>query len=81
MYQLHVLARPCRGHPRDRFQEEPIGCCLGKLYKDKIPLVGDRELLWVCLISAIQPEVVTGGFWADRRIQTTEMFEQAPTAN
>jgi hypothetical protein len=32
-----------------------------KLYNDKILLVGDRELLWVCLISAIQPEVVTGG--------------------
>jgi hypothetical protein len=60
IYQLHVLARFCRGHAHDRFQEEPVGCCLGKLCKDKILLVGSRELLWGCLMSAIKPEVVTG---------------------
>jgi hypothetical protein len=66
MYQLHVLARSCRGHvARDRFQDESVGCCLGKLYKDKILMVGGRRgetvALGMCLISAIQPEVVTGG--------------------
>ncbi|KAJ8589796.1 hypothetical protein M405DRAFT_194421 [Rhizopogon salebrosus TDB-379] len=41
---LHVLARSCRGYvARDRFQEESVGCCLGKLYKDKILMVGGRR--------------------------------------
>jgi hypothetical protein len=65
MYRLHVLARSCRGNARDRFQEGPVRCCLGKLYKDKILLVGGRReetvALSTCLISAIQPEIVTGG--------------------
>ena len=41
-------------------KKKSVGWCLGKLYKAKILLVGGSELLWVCLIFAIQPEVVTG---------------------
>jgi hypothetical protein len=61
MHQIHVLARSCRGHARDRFQEEIRRMVLGKLCKDKILLVGSRELLWGCLMSAIRPEIVIGG--------------------
>jgi hypothetical protein len=43
------------------FKKKSVGWCLGKLCKDKILLVGSRELLWGCLMSAIQPEVVIGG--------------------
>jgi hypothetical protein len=48
------------------------------------------ELLWVCLISAIQPEVVTGGLCygagllgptAELRHILAEMFEQTPAVN
>jgi Zn-dependent oligopeptidase len=45
------------------FKKKSVTWCLGKLYKDKILLVGSRELLWGCLMSAIQPEVVTGGLY------------------
>ncbi|KAJ8590261.1 hypothetical protein M405DRAFT_171944 [Rhizopogon salebrosus TDB-379] len=48
----YILARSYCGHACDRFQEEPVGSCLGKLCKDnlKILLVGGRReetvLLW-----------------------------------
>jgi hypothetical protein len=46
------------------FKKKSVGWSLGKLYKDKNLLVGDRELLWVCPIFAIQPaEVVAGGLY------------------
>jgi hypothetical protein len=60
MNQLHVLARSCRGHARDRFQEEIYWMVLGKALQGQ-DSPGGRELLWVCLISAIQPEIVIGG--------------------
>jgi hypothetical protein len=45
-YQLNVLTRVCHGHVRDSFRKDPLDATLGRLSKDKIPLMGgSREVM------------------------------------
>ncbi|KAJ8590255.1 hypothetical protein M405DRAFT_861499 [Rhizopogon salebrosus TDB-379] len=87
-----VLAADMHG---DMFQEESVGSCLGKLYKDKILMVGgsreETELLCVCVslpqfslrLSPVAYAMEQDFLGRPPNSDTflTEMFEQAPVVN